>query len=248
MSKPKTNSKTQVRRAKEELPKADEHGMIPTLNDYGYTYPSHLGIRGAFIKDAAASQSWSLDIGCAYGLHTIDAIKGGARVVANDLDKRHLQILRKNLPKELSLNLRTRVGPFQNLSLPANSIGTILASNVLHFMDVPELERSIKKMYRTLKSGGKAYIGVCAHNSIMDAKVREEVYRRKASGEKYPGTIRKNSTPGHPSFFHTFDDETLSRAFRYQGFIVEMAQYRSLPEGPQKTIGNELLAMVVRKP
>ena len=41
-----------------------------------------------------------LDIGAAYGVNTIPALKNGATVIANDLEQSHLDILVVNTPKK----------------------------------------------------------------------------------------------------------------------------------------------------
>lgn len=71
--------------------------LIPTLNQQGLamTVVDDPCSR-AFIDYAAQSEGWCLEVGAAYGAATIQALKQGARMVANDLGSQHLEILTNN--------------------------------------------------------------------------------------------------------------------------------------------------------
>lgn len=232
------------------MPEKLETGNIPTLNGYGVTFPN-LTIKDDFIRDAAKNSAWSLDLGCAYGLHTIEAIKSGARVVANDLEPKHLQILRKQLPAELSLNLRTRAGAFQHISLPAASIGCVLAGYVLHFLDGPTLDRTIRKLHKVLRSGGKVYANVWSPYIKALQDLLPEFERRKAANQPWPGyfeEIEGRMGPLMPDKIHVFDIDVLTDAFGKRGFVIESCKYISASNKSRQLDGREMVFITARKP
>jgi SAM-dependent methyltransferase len=238
------------RRNQPRMPERLGTGNIPTLNGYGTSFPD-LVIKDDFIRDAAQNSAWALDIGCAYGLHTLEAIKSGARVVANDLDPRHLQILQQQLPNELSLNLRVRTGAFQSVSLPASSIGCILAGYVLHFLDGRTLDRVIKKMHRVLRNGGKVYANVWSPYIKPLQDLIPEFERRKAANERWPGYfkgIEGRMGPLMPNEIHTFDLDVISEAFKRHGFIVEKCEYVAMSAPGRGVDGREMVIITARKP
>jgi SAM-dependent methyltransferase len=209
-----------------KLPKELEPGKIRTANGYGVHFTKIWGVVAAFIKFAANNPAWSLDVGCAFGEHDLKAIKQGARIIANDLSKKHLQVLAARVPKELRKNLRTRVGAFPNISLSDNSVGAILAANVLLFMDGKQLERSARKMFKLLQAGGKVFIVTMAPNPSVP-----EDYDERKKREKWPGLVkdaREYFAPGGPrlpKMIHFLDTKVLSRVFEEAGFEIEKCKY-----------------------
>jgi SAM-dependent methyltransferase len=238
--------------ADEELRMPDKlpSGNIPTLNGYGTSFPN-LVMANEFIRDAAENDAWGLDLGCAYGIHTIQAIKHGARVVANDLDSKHLKILRKMLPPELALNLRTRAGAFERITLPADSIGCVLAANVLHFMDGSTVDRVIKKMHKVLRSGGKVYANVWSPYIHALKDFIPEFERRKAANQEWPGFfegINRRMGPLMPDHIHVFDIDVMSAAFSKHGFVVDECTYLAQTIASRTYDGREVVVITARKP
>jgi SAM-dependent methyltransferase len=206
-----------------------------------------------FVAHAAASKGWALDIGCAYGFFTLAAINSGARVVANDLDRTHLRILRQQVPAELSLNLRTRLGAFPDVSLPAAAITSILASNVINFMDGETLERAVAAMHRLLTPGGKVFLKTPSpYSKHINQSAVEEYERRQAANEKWPGLfhdMHKRRVEGlrdiYGDMMHFHNPDTLSRTFASAGFTVEQAEFYSIPPSPNDD--KELVRLVACK-
>src|SRR5271170_4681113 len=118
------------------MPAAERGGTsVATLNKYGWMSTAFMDPAPDFVKAAANSSHWSLDVGCAYGVYTLAAVQAGARVVANDLDEQHIAILMSSVPPELKHCVQTTCGAFPFVDLPLNPFGAILANRVLHFLD-----------------------------------------------------------------------------------------------------------------
>ena len=245
---------------KAKMPPADENGYVPTQNRNGFMSTKLHSPGTEFIEHASDSKGWALDIGCAYGFYTLEAIKRGARVVANDMNKTHLKILRQQVPAGLSLNLRTRLGAFPDVSLPAAAIASILASNVVNFMDGDTFERAVGKMFSLLVPGGKVFLKVPSpYSKHLDASSVDEYERRKAANEKWPGLFRdmngrraEGAREHFGDLMHFYDPDTLSRTFAAAGFTLEKAEFYSIsaPQafGAASSNEKELVRLVARKP
>jgi SAM-dependent methyltransferase len=241
------------------LPKEDVDGLIRTLNQRGWMMTHIDAYCRQFINFASASNGWALDVGCAYGVHTLEALKLGARIIANDMDAGHLRILREQVPAYQQLNLRTRRGAFPRIQLPENSLSAVLAARVFHFMDETSIKHSVARMYQLLAAGGKAFV-IADSPYLGPLKEFIPVYEgRKAGGHKWPGLIKDMSVyePKEvaagivPKLMHFLDPETLSRAFIEAAFIVEVAELFSREQGFSGFLqldGREGVALIARKP
>jgi SAM-dependent methyltransferase len=248
---------TSVRKERLEMPAADDKGWIPTLNRKGWMHVDVTGPAADFVAHSAKHAGWSLDIGCAYGAQTIAALQAGARVVANDIDKRHLQILQNAVASELSLNLRTRVGSFPAIRLPANAFGSILASNVMHFLDGPTLERAISRMFSLLQSNGKVFIKVISpYNTPFLEKFTPQYERRKAAGEKWPGVVQDMREVLGPAergdqvigLTHYLEPSILAPAFEAVGFRIDQAEFASGKTVKDETSERRFTYLTATKP
>ncbi len=94
-----------------KMPEAEENGFIPTLNQMGYMTSTLDSFSKEFVDYASSNHSQkSLEIGAAYGVATLEALKRGAQMIANDLEEKHLQILRERSPESLRKNLSLHPG------------------------------------------------------------------------------------------------------------------------------------------
>lgn len=131
----------------------DNCGFTPTLNKMGYMSSPDNPICKEFIEAIGCSQLPVVDIGAAYGITSLAALKAGASLVyANDIDPRHLDLLSKNVPLKLKDNLRLLPGQFpEEIDFPENTLGSVLISRVLHFFPGELIETSLKKVYKWLQ-------------------------------------------------------------------------------------------------
>ncbi len=89
-----------------QMPQPESDGFfIRTLNNQGFmgAYPSDPYMQ-AFIKFAPQGPGPALDIGAAYGVASLEALKGGAKVIANEVDGRHLDILKSRAATDFTDN------------------------------------------------------------------------------------------------------------------------------------------------
>jgi 2-polyprenyl-3-methyl-5-hydroxy-6-metoxy-1,4-benzoquinol methylase len=94
-----------------------------------------------------------LDIGCAYGMASLPALKKGAVVIANDLDERHLQLLKSQAPVSSLERLQLKPGRMpDDLDFPEGNLGAVLASRVLNFIHPDKLEESFHKIFKCTPS------------------------------------------------------------------------------------------------
>ena len=100
-----------------EVPMQWIKGLVPTLNDKGFMFEVLDGFADEFIRMSGSPDDEVLDIGCAYGVATISALKMGARVTACDMDQRHLEILKSRTPEDTHSRLTVLLGTLTAIDL-----------------------------------------------------------------------------------------------------------------------------------
>ncbi len=234
-------------------------GLVPTLNKMGWMTTELDSFSSAFVDFAPKGPGPALDIGAAYGVASIAALKAGAKVIANDLDQRHLEILLEQAPENLRQSLTLMPGAFpEALGMPDNSLGSILCARVLHFFDGPTMESSIHKMFSMLSSGGKAFVvGETVYLKSHQHYIPEFEKRVQDSTCRWPGffdDVHRRCAPEYrdilPPQIHFFDVGTLRREFEMVGFAVETAETFARPEfsSAYRLDGRESAGLIARKP
>ena len=135
-----------------------ESKVLPTQNKRGFTYKlSKYG--DAFLDYARKSKYPVVDIGCAYGVATIPALRTGANVIAVDMDANHLQTIQESVPEKWRKRLTLLQGKFPfELNFAEASIGAFYISHVLPFLTPEEIGEAVHKLYKWLVPGGKVFI------------------------------------------------------------------------------------------
>jgi len=216
-----------------KIPAPAPDGKIPTLNQTGYMTPESDKLSDDFIDCAA---EWgkegipSIDIGAAYGVISLKALERGAILIANDVEKRHLLILRKNVPKKNLSRLLLNIYSFpEETVFPANSIGAILLRRVIHFLRPAQLEVAIDKVTQWLKPGGSVFIITMSpyHYSLKDFdKIYEERWDQK---NLWPGEIftmrdyAPHCAKDISNYLHVMDTRPLIQALEKRGLIIKQA-------------------------
>jgi len=211
--------------------------LVVTLNNMGYMLSEPEKYIKAFIDYSAQAPGPVLDIGAAYGLATLLALEKGAYVIANDLDERHLQILKSKVSPSNLKRLEIKPGRMPNeIDFGEDSLGAVLASRVLSFVLPEEIELAFEKIFRWLKPGGKFFfLGGSPYMGTFQ-KFLPIYLKRKAEGHAWPGFIENipYCTPARacdlPSFVHLFDKEVLSRSLKKVGFVIEEIGYNAALE------------------
>ena len=219
---------------------APQAGMIPTLNKMGYMTVHLNPYSQRFVDFAPSAPGPVLEVGAAYGNVALAAVELGAKVIANDIEHRHLEILLNRIPNHLRHRVQTMQGSFPNLEIEPSSIGAILVSRLFHFFDGPTIERSAKEMLRWLAPAGKVFV-VSETAYLKPFKEFIPIYEeRKANGDLWPGWMEdlQSYTPQTrkadvPQSMNLLDCEILTRVFQEAGFLIEatgMFSYEDYPD------------------
>lgn len=222
------------------MPIPESSGFIVTLNKMGYMTSSLDPYSTKIVGFSSVAPGPFLDIGAAYGVASLAALEKGSKVIANDLDSRHLEILQERAPEKYKRNLTLVTGSFPDeINFSSNSLGSILICRVLHFFDGPTIIKGIKKTYDWLSPGGKLAI-VTETPYLGNFRNFIPIYERRVSeGCEWPGfiddvmAIAPDRGKNLPSQIHFLDPIILSRIVKQCGFIVESADFFSRPEFPR---------------
>lgn len=222
-----------------QMPPAESHGFVPTLNRYGYMSLALDPFMSAFVDFCATAAKPCLDIGAAYGNATLAALEKGATIIANDIEKRHLDILLDRVPAASRGRLITVCGAFpEEIYFPAQSIGAILIARVAHFFDGPRVETAARKAFDWLAPGGKMFL-TAETPYLSNWQSFIPVYEaRKAQGARWPGYVddvmryapeRGKNLPPTMLFL---EPDVLRRTFTEAGYKVELTHTFARPDFP----------------
>lgn len=234
-------------------------GMIKTKNKMGIMTVELSPPAKAFVEYAKSVSKPMLDIGCAYGAATIPAILNGASLIANDLEKEHLDILEKSLPDGHGHKLSTTSKSFtEDLDFEEGSLSAIHISMVLHFLKGDVVQEGFNKFFKWLEPGGKLFVvNQSPYLGLYEWKSLSAHYeKRLKSGEKWPGeiSVRDFAKEGWgaqlPEFAHFFDPEITRRIAQEAGFAIEELDYFIYDNVPEeyKESGKGWVGLVARKP
>jgi len=217
--------------------KLDERGNIPTFNKYGFAQKEEFFI-DRFTKDFVIfavenKERRCLEIGAGFANLSLEVLRQGGKVVINDLERKHLDVVRKRIPKILRPNAELVVGAFPNeLNFTDKSLDAVFC-RVFQFLNGKEIEHGLAKIKRWLKPGGKLYV---VAPSIHMTSVNKRVYKsfimkRKAKDpwpglnvptkEIYPSDVAYNM----PERVHVFDLDTLVNVMIRTDFDVQRVSY-----------------------
>lgn len=186
-------------------------GMERTNNKTGFMFLRIGESASYWLNSRPHSPNPLVDLGSAYGVHTLHALKAGRDVVAVDMDEIHIARLRERVDEYLaSPAAQNGAGPGRLVratvaTLPQSgvcddeSVAGVLLSEVLHFMKPGEPLPLMKDIYRWLEPGGRL-VATCAASSpvkvanfskkagyvLRDGRTAEEVDKlvSSASGEE----------------------------------------------------------------
>lgn len=209
------------------IPGSEKDGKIPTLNQTGFMTPDQNLFNNDFINFAAQCQLPVLDVGAAYGLVSLPALSKGAKVVANDIDARHLLLLREQAGMELRDRLFLNKKRFPNeTNFPDNSLGAILLCRVAHFLTGREMEEAVTKMAKWLVPGGRIYVVTMSPYHHLLNGFLPTYLKGVEENSPWPGVINHmHEYAPHlkekiPDFLHVMDSNSLGKGFKDQEFKI----------------------------
>ena len=171
-----------------DMPRQWVKGLVPTMNDKGFMFEVLDDYADEFIAFAGASEYEAAEIGCAYGVATIAALRAGATITACDMDPRHLDVLKSRAPSALHERLSLVTGQLPDIELPESHFGSLLCSRVLHFLRGEDIERSVANMFRWLRPGGRLFLVADTPYGIW-RKFIPVWEANEQAGERWPGLM-----------------------------------------------------------
>jgi SAM-dependent methyltransferase len=216
------------------LPRFGVKDMVPTLNGTGFMFEVRDGYADDWIRYAGSIADPVLEVGCAYGVATIPALEAGARVVALDMEPRHLQILESHVNPTLRANLTCVAGTLPDVDFEPGRFGAILCSRVLHFLRGEQIDATVAKMAAWLRPGGRLYIVADTPYGIWRRFI-PTFEEGKRKGLRWPGMMvglhdwlavpSSKKRIEKPAFMNLLDAELLARICTDAGLHVERATF-----------------------
>ena len=221
-----------------------------------------------FVRYAAETKHPVVDLGCAFGVAAIEAAKtSGGQVIGCDVAAEHLHILQERASVlGLASKITVKLGKFpEEISFADNTVGATLASLVLPYLTIEELDHGLQKIFAWLVPGGKLLISSYTIHikEFSNPQFQAEYQKRVSSGLKWPGYFEdfnefstmaeeNRTTNSVPARLHFFDTAPLVKALMDIGFEIEIAQYvdGKTNGAVEETFhdGREMLSIVARKP
>lgn len=217
------------------LPDSPVEGLIPTMNNTGWMTVTMDAYSKAFTEYAGKVRGEVLDIGCAYGIATLAALDNGARILACDMEPKHLEVLEQRVPAAQKNRYRSLPGTLPGVDFAASSFDAILAARVLHFLNGADIETTVCKMFDWLTPGGRLYLVADSPYTGPWAQYSADYERRKAEGDPWPGFFNDYASflpagtdpAAHPDFINPLDPDILIRVCIDAGFEVLDAEFLS---------------------
>jgi SAM-dependent methyltransferase len=228
-----------------------------TLNRLGRTSTELNEVSGQFVNFCEHGASPVLDIGAAFGVASLAALNVGTRVIANDIDTRHLAEIARRAPRHLRNRLALYTGRFPDeTDFMSSSLMAVHASNLFNFLTGEEIERGIRKIMKWLKPEGRVFVIAGTPYAANVKHFVPEFERRLGASVRWPGwveDIRMYSDDPTlaelPPSLHLLDAETLRVVFETAGFTVESAGMFARAGIPDylKLDGRENVQLLARK-
>ncbi len=242
----------------QKIPKTIADTYVPTLNKMGYMTKDLDYYSQQFVKYVTEHKATCLEIGAAYGVATIPALAGGATVIANDIDNRHLEILQNSVPLQQRKRLTLLPGRFpEEMNLSPASVDAALICRVMHFFPPQAILDSANKLFSFLKPNGKVFVvAETPYNAVAPAYI--PIYEeKKKNNDLWPGFIeqearkyiREKWRANNPDSFHLLDPDVLHRVFSKAGFIIEQCDFFARDNWPNDAQydGRESVGLIAKK-
>ncbi len=152
-----------------------------------------------------------LDLGSGSGRHLMKISKGKMFLV--DFSQEMLNLAEKKA-KGQKIPLETKQGQLFNIPYRNNFFDALICISALHCVKgKSKREKSIKEMFRVLKPGAKAYIGVWNVNS-------KRFSRKKKKGKE----LMIGWTDKGKRYYYLYDEKEIHQEFEREGFRIFKTQ------------------------
>ncbi|GHC53183.1 non-ribosomal peptide synthetase [Streptomyces flavofungini] len=238
----------------------DFGGMVATLNRTGVMVERLIPYSEEFAEYAGEGDGEVLDLGCAYGVASIAALERGARVVALDMEQKHLDILEQRVNDEARERLSLRRGMLPDVDFEAGRFTAVHASRVMHFLTPDDVGVTLRKMYDWLVPGGKVFLSSDSPYFGYWASKAADYEARKRAGDPWPGYIddvaahfEEAHVIGGPPRINAIDPDVFRRECEAAGFVVERAGFFGAVGVDRESYGApapdmEHVGVIARKP
>lgn len=236
------------------IPKPVSQYLIMTLNKKGPCTSYIDEYTREFIHYAGQQTAPVLELGTAYGFVTIEALKAGATVIANDLEPRHLDILYHQTPLECRDRLTLLSGEFpQDLNLKSQSIAGCYVAHMLGYLSPSALQIGFEKLFHWLTNDAKVFIMTSTPYKGISKKIIPLYEQRIREEHEWPGyftNLKQLIGDKMPDSLHFFDERILTRELERVGFIIEKMELYARQDLPPKALfdNREGLMAIARKP
>lgn len=240
-------------------------GLVATNNKAGCMFLQIDEYVNEWIKTNVQSDKPLADLGCAYGIHTIHALKK-RDVISVDMDATHIAKLKETVWKEQGLHgklINTHVARLPCSELfEDESISGALLSEVMHFLKPGEPLAVLKDIFRWLVPGASLFVSTASEKGfanktgarMQDGRSEKEMmeFVSKASDKEIidasPTFTTFSDRCEIPSLYFLTEKE-LGALACLAGFEILTLRYYS----PRKyqvlyAEANECLLLIARKP
>lgn len=199
------------------------------------------------------------DLATAYGFSSKILLNNGFKVIANDLDERHLNELWKSVNPEQRKNLELKPGNVMDLMFEENSLSGIVAIKLIQFLEGHQIRTLFKRFHKWLAPNGflviatsSPFIGRSFNN--FDDEIPRKYYEKLRNKCEWPGQFfpvkdilkSEKVASNLPENFNLICNDILIREANIAGFCVFKSEYfdmdlknrRYVRDGPCKQESN----------
>lgn len=228
------------------MPKQKGNKVV-TLNNQGFMRVEIDEFSQKWINQAITSDHPFLEIGAAYGQASVVALEGGATIISNDIEMKHLSIIKDRVSANLQKKLYLNCNSFPDkIEIPHNSLGGVLFCRVGHFFTEERMQDSLNKIHQMLVSGGGLFfVSVSPYHYTLEQEFLPIFLERKERGDKNPGYIdnMKKYMPSPessnfiPEFLNAWDVSTILKLLKNNNFAIKEAKLFDYSENNSKGKG-----------
>lgn len=121
----------------------------------------------------------ALDLGCGEGKFSIFLSKNNFEVDAIDKEEAGIEKLKKFIKQNKITNINPQVKDILDFNFKPNNYNLIIASQVLDFLKLSEIEKIIDKIKTSTKKGGYIFISVFSTKEPSYKKIKEILKRKE---------------------------------------------------------------------